>query len=92
MKKIITIVLMALLFTSFVFGQQAVEASDHKIPVVNEHSFPTLVSVPDAFINTSFRANIGIGQTSKLKIPGIRIGEYELFTFEGRLMFVNLQV
>ena len=44
------------------------------------------------FINTSFQANIGLGQTSRLTVPGIKIGDHEIIAFEGKLLFANLSV
>jgi hypothetical protein len=45
-----------------------------------------------SFINTSLQADIGVGSTSELTIPGIKIGEYEILSFKGQILFANVNL
>jgi len=92
MKKIILITILLSLSSAFLSAQDTLQKSVKGAPVLNGHTFPSIIAIRSPFIKTSFQANIGIGQTSRLTVPGINIGDYELITFEGKLLFVNLGI
>jgi len=92
MKKIISVAIVLAVLSSVVLAQEEKEHPRLKYPQLNGHTFPTFVTLKSSFINTSFRARIGLGQASKLEVPGISIGDYEIFTYGGKLLFANLNI
>jgi len=63
-----------------------------KAPHKNGHTFSTTSSVPDAFVRSYIRNNLGISQTADVDIPlGIINGD-TLFASRGGLMFANLEL
>ena len=92
MKKIITIALILLICV--INGQSQTDApiKKQKIPKLNGHFFPSMGYFQSPLISTNLSTNIGFGQTSPLTIPGIVIDDYEIFSFEGQMIFVDLQV
>jgi hypothetical protein len=92
MKKFIILAVVLLASSFYAISQDSVETPRVKTPVLNGHTFPSVISYHSPFINTSFLAIIGLGQTSTLTIPGFNIGEYEIFAFEGRLLFSTVTV
>jgi hypothetical protein len=92
MKKSLLIFIIISTVSLTVTAQDTIKQPVPKAPVLNGHKFPSLAAFRSPFIVTSFEANIGIGQTSKLTIPGFDIGDYELFAFEGSLLFVGLNI
>lgn len=92
MRKIITIALILLICV--IDGQSQTDAPQkkQKIPKLNGHFFPSVGYLRSPFITTNLGTNVGFGQTSLLTIPGIKIDDYELFSFEGQLIFVDLFV
>ncbi|MCD4735499.1 MAG: hypothetical protein K8R53_05615 [Bacteroidales bacterium] len=91
MSKLIYIVLILILCSESSPGQSDL-ISSKKVPALNGHSFPSFSYIRSSFINTSLVADIGFGTTSRLKIPGISIGDYEIFSFSGRILFLNVGV
>lgn len=91
MKKHILILII------FVFGLNTIWAQDndtktsseYKVSRLNGHQFLTASHFKSSFINTTLQANLGIGATSVLDIPGIKIGDYRILQFKGRIMFFN---
>jgi hypothetical protein len=63
-----------------------------KVQLLNNHVFPSLNGFGSSFINTSLQANIGFGSTAKLKIPGLIIDDNEILSFEGKVLFMNVNV
>jgi hypothetical protein len=63
-----------------------------KLPELYGHTFPNMLTGRSSFINTSLTAGLGFGNTSPLKIDGIIIDDYEIFSFEGQLLFFNMDV
>jgi hypothetical protein len=89
-------ILLTLIFISvssaFLVAQDTLHPSFNSAHSLNGHSFPSVITFKSPFNNTGFRGNIDIGQTSKLTIPGIKIGDYEIPPFDGKLLFVSLGV
>lgn len=82
-----------LLFMGLVNGYSQTDAKpDRKVPVLNGHTFPSIGYFKSSFINTSLQADIGFGSTSVLQIPGIIIDDIEILDFEGKLLFVDINV
>lgn len=92
MKNIISIALILLICV--IEGQAQTDApiEKQKIPKLNGHFFPTMGYFNSPFISTNLATNVGFGQTSRLTIPGIIIDDYEILSFEGQIIFVDLQV
>ena len=63
-----------------------------KAPHKNGHTFSPVTGVPDAFVRSYIRNNLGMSQTADVEIPlGIIDGD-TLFASRGSLLFVNLTV
>lgn len=61
-----------------------------KAPRKNGHTFSPISSVPDAFVRSFIRTNIGMAQTYDVDIPlGVIDGD-TLFASRGSLLFANL--
>jgi len=66
--------------------------SEWKAPHKNGHTFSPIGGVPDAFVRSYIRNNIGMSQTADVDIPlGIIDGD-TLFASRGALLFANLQI
>ncbi len=92
MKKLIYLLIISFIFISTGNAQSEISAENRKIPSLDGHSFPFMAHFQNSFISTSLEADIGFGITSPITISGIKIGDHELFTFEGQLLFVNIDV
>lgn len=91
MKKYIIISLLALLFMQGQ-TQETTHVIGLKRPELNGHIFPAMAFMQPSFINTKLSANIGVGSTGILKIPGIIIDDHEILSFEGRIIFMQTDV
>lgn len=65
---------------------------DTKIPTLYDHSFLSMGNYSTSFIFTSLQANLGFGSTSTITVPGISIGDNELLSFQGKIMFFDMNV
>jgi len=92
MKKLLYPIVIFLLSITTGFSQNDTINPIRKIPSLNGHIFQTSSNLRSSFIATSLQAKMGAGITSKLKIPGIMIGDNEIFAFEGQILFVDLGV
>ncbi len=92
MKKLIYLIILSCIFINSGNAQSESTSADRKFPTLNGHAFPSLAYFQNSFISTSLQANIGFGITSPLQISGLKIGEHELFAFEGQLIFVSMNV
>lgn len=63
-----------------------------KYPALNGHRFSSTSYMNSSFITTHLQADIGYGTTSLLEIPGLQIDEYELFSFTGKVMYLDLDI
>ncbi|RLD20305.1 MAG: hypothetical protein DRI69_06570 [Bacteroidetes bacterium] len=92
MKKIIYI--SAILLICSITGNTQSDDSGNAllVPSLNGHTFLTSSNLRSSFISTNLQADIGFGLTSKLAIPGIIIGDFEILGFEGSILFVDLNV
>lgn len=86
-----------LVLAAFALSSTAVLAQDSgdrewKAPHKNGHTFSPIGGVPDAFVRSYIRNNIGMSQTADVDIPlGIIDGD-TLFASRGALLFANLQI
>ena len=92
------------LFSAFLLVLAAVGASstsilaqeagdgEWKAPHKNGHTFSPTQGIPDAFVRSYIRNNIGISQTADVDIPLGVIGEDTLFASRGALLFANLGI
>ncbi len=92
MKKIISIIIVALVFYGTINAQSVNTDTKDLIPKLNGHSFLSSTYLQSSFITTSLHANLGVGSTSMLKLPGIKIEDIEIASFEGKIMFFNVDV
>jgi len=92
MKKIILFVLLLMIFEIDGYSQTNDSIKEKKRPVLYGHAFPSVGYFESSFINTSLKANIGIGETPKLKIPGFIIDDIEILSFEGQILFVDFNI
>lgn len=65
---------------------------EHKIPAINQHKFLSNSHLRSAFVATSLQSDIGFGTTSLIKIPGIEIGNQELFSFQGKIFYMDFNL
>jgi hypothetical protein len=66
--------------------------SDWKAPHKNGHTFSPVNGIPDAYVRSYIRNNLGMSQTSDVDIPLGVIGEDTLFASRGGLLFANLGI
>ncbi len=92
MKKTACTIFIFIICLNSVNAQTGTIATERKIPILNGHTFPSSSHFNGSFIATSLQADLGFGTTSSLKIPGIVIGDYEIFSFEGRILFFNTSI
>ncbi|MCD4732239.1 MAG: hypothetical protein K8R74_16665, partial [Bacteroidales bacterium] len=92
MKKTFYIIVILLIYSNTVQTQSDSPIAERKVPTMNGHTFPSSSHFGSSFITTHLHADLGFGLTSTLKIPGIIIDDYEIFSFEGQILFFNTAV
>jgi len=86
------LVLAASALSSTVVLAQDSGDSDWKAPHKNGHTFSPVNGIPDAYVRSYIRNNLGMSQTSDVDIPLGVIGEDTLFASRGGLLFANLGI
>lgn len=93
MKKYIILLFVFIMGQNLLGQEQSIKKDESvRVPVLNGHHFLTSSHFKGSFINTKASANLGFGSTSLIKMPGIQIGEGEIFSFEGKIIFFNMNV
>lgn len=92
MKKLTNTIILILVFCGTTYAQSDTPSVDRKIPSLNGHSFLSTSYLGSSFVTTSLQADLGVGSTSWLKIPGIMIDDYEILSFEGKILFFDMNV
>lgn len=92
MKKYIHIFIILSLCWNAMAAQSTESQVREKYPALNGHRFSSTSYMRSSFITTHVQADIGYGQTSLLEIPGIQVGDYELFSFTGQVMYLDLDL
>lgn len=92
MKNIILFTIFSLLHGLLFTQEEITNITPERSHVMHGHTFPSQSQFASSFINTKLQAAMGFGSTSLLQIPGLMIGESELFEFEGKILFVGLDV
>jgi len=92
MKQLIYILIAALMCVNTAYAQSLADDSETKYPHLNGHMFPSFSHFKSSFITTSLQANLGFGTTAPLKINGLKFGDYEIFEFEGKILFLTMGV
>lgn len=92
MKKLFYLIIISILNFNIAYSQSDTIETNKKVPTLNGHTFSSFGQLRSSFVNTSLKTNIGLGSTSTLKIPGIIIDDYELFAFEGKILFVDINL
>ena len=88
----ILLVLVAVAASSSPASAQESGDSEWKAPHKNGHTFSPITGVPDAFVRSYIRNDIGISNTAEVDIPLGIIGEDTLFASRGALVFANLGI
>jgi hypothetical protein len=92
MKKTLYTLFIVLMMLSSGISQNTFTDPNTKVPSLNGHAFPSMSHFRSSFVTTNIQANLGFGITSPLKISGITVGDYELFSFEGNILFLSMDV
>lgn len=93
MKKLFHILVTIFLILSFNgIAQSDSSEANRKIPSLNGHVFPTIGQFKNSFVTTSLQTSLGYGSTSSISIPGIILDGYEIFAFEGKILYVSMDV
>jgi hypothetical protein len=92
MKRFTILFAFVLFLSTPGFSQPDVSKEDWKVPVLNEHTFPSLAHFRSSFVTTNVQANLGVGITSPVKIAGFMIDDHEVLGFEGQIIFLNMDV
>ena len=73
---------------------QAIDTTrcDSRIPQLNGHIFTPMFDATSPFINTSVRIGVGIAQTEEVEYFAIHLGEYELLSLTGDVLFSDINV
>lgn len=74
------------------FLQAQNEKSHQRIPVLNGHKFLSTSQMKSAFISTNLQTDIGYGSTSLIKIPGFDYNGANLFSFQGKILYVDFKL
>jgi hypothetical protein len=92
MKKLLFSIALIIFCNILLNGQAEYKPKAKKVQNLNGHVFPSSSYLNTSFISTSLEADVGVGMTSAFKIPGIVINDIELFSFEGQVLFVDLNI
>lgn len=92
MKKLLYIFIILSICWNATAAQSTESLDREKYPALNGHRFSSTSFMRSSFITTHVQADIGYGQTSLLEIPGIQIDDYELFSFTGKVMYLDLDI
>lgn len=65
---------------------------DYKIHSLNGHRFSPCFDYHSPFIFTGVRMGLGIGQTEDVEYFALRVGDYELLTLTGNIIFSDMNV
>ncbi len=88
---------MLYIFISYCLIINQVAASDSipgtsKIPSLNGHKFIPMLDSYSPFIFTSVKMGVGLAQTENIEYLAIQIGDYELLSLEGDILFSDASV
>lgn len=61
------------------------------IPALNKHRFVNNRLIIDPFIKSSFHLNMGLGESEKVDLPPLLIGDSTILAKSGSITFANLQ-
>lgn len=92
MKKQIYILIILFFYINISSGQEQGISVQEKWPSLQGHKFPSVNSLSSSFITTNLNANLGFGSTSFIHVTGIMIDDYEILSFEGKIMFFDMNV
>lgn len=92
MKKLVYLFIILSISYAAVNAQAAISSVEIKNPVLNAHLFPSVNYLRSPFVNTNLQADIGLGNTSYLKMPGITIGDYEIGGREGKIQYADMDI
>ena len=90
MKKLIYLLTILFIGSGSLCAQSSGSQAEPKVPKLNGHMFLSSSYLRSSFISTSVQADLGFGITSTITVLGIDIGEYNILTFKGQLMFFDV--
>jgi len=92
MKHLIYFFIILNMCSSRLYSQSSETQIERKVPTLNGHMFPSVSYLRSSFIVTSLQADLGYGITSGLSLPGIMIDDHEILSFEGKILFADMDV
>jgi len=92
MKRLILILSVFLCVYGSVIAQNDTTKIVLKKSMLNGHIFNSINTSKSAFINTYLNTEIGIGNTGNIDLPGIKIGDHEVFSFNGSVTFITTNI
>lgn len=93
MRYIFTIIVFTLLVGyGNVFAQNDTTKIVLKKNMLNGHVFNSINTSKSAFINTYLNTEMSVGNTGTLNLPGIKIGDHEIFAFTGDVSFFSVDI
>lgn len=63
-----------------------------KVPILNNHVFIPMDAEYSPFTNTNLRMRVGVAQTERIKYLALHLGDYELLSLEGRILYSNMDL
>ncbi len=92
MRKHVIPFILSLVLCTGIAAQDQAPLPKEKMQVLGGHTFPSILGLRSSFVNTSLMAGMGFGNTSPLKISGIIIDDREILSFEGQMLFYDMNV
>lgn len=92
MRKLIYLFIIFSVCSNTVNAQSDESQDAGERPSLNGHMFPSTNYLRSSFVVTSLQVDMGVGITSTLLLPGIMIGENEILSFEGKILFADVDV
>ena len=92
MKQFILFLIVVLLGFNSTIAQNKARIIEQKTPAINGHKFLSTNQLRSPIISTNLETNVGFGTTSVIKIPGIDIGDQNVFSFQGRIFYVDFNL
>lgn len=92
MRTLINLFIIVSVCSMTVNAQSDESQAARKRPSLNGHMFPSTNYLRSSFVVTSLQADMGMGITSTLVLPGIEIGEKEILSFEGKILFADVDI
>lgn len=63
-----------------------------KVPILNNHVFIPMDAEYSPFTGTNLRMRVGIAQTERIKYLALHLGDYELLSLEGQILYSDMNL